>query len=82
MHDVLMLRKDPHFLSIPIEEAMYCSQCDAINNSTQVRCGRCGCESLSPVAPPTANPPDDPGPGPAPALAVFPTSSERKLRAA
>ena len=82
MHNVHMFRMEPHFLSIPLEEAMYCSNCNAINNSSYTRCGKCGYETLTKVVAPTGNPPEGPGSGPAPALAVMPQTSFEQLRRA
>lgn len=82
MHNVYMLRPEPHFLSIPLEEAKYCSNCNAINNSAYMRCGKCGCETLTKVTAPTGNPPEGPGSGPAPALAVVPLPKFEQLRRA
>ncbi len=82
MGNVYMLHTEPNFVSIPIEEAMYCSTCNAVNNSTYDRCGSCGGETLSKVAAPMGGPPDGPGPGPAPALAAVPAPTFQQLRRA
>ncbi len=82
MRNVQMLRMEPDFLSIPLEQAMYCSMCNAVNNSPNVRCGGCGCEALSRVVVPPSGPPDGPGPGPAPALGVLRFPEFEELRRA
>ena len=82
MGNVYMLHTEPDFVTIPIEEAMYCSKCNAVNNSAHNRCGACGGETLSKVIAPMGGPPDGPDSGPAPALAVFPPPTFQQLRRA
>jgi hypothetical protein len=82
MGNVYMLHTEPNFVSIPIEEAMYCSTCNAVNNSAHDRCGSCGGETLSKVVAPMGGPPDGPGCGPAPALAALPLPTFQQLRRA
>jgi hypothetical protein len=82
MGNVYMFHTEPNFVTIPIEDAMYCSKCNAVNNSANDRCGGCGGETLSKVVVPMSGPPDGPGSGPAPALAVFPTPVFEQLRRA
>ncbi len=82
MHNVYMLRTEPNFMSIPLEQAMYCSHCNAVNNSSNGRCGGCGGETLSPVTSPMGGPPDGPDSGPAPALAILPVPVFEQLRPA
>jgi hypothetical protein len=82
MRNIYMLREEPNFVTIPIEDAMYCSKCNAVNNSTNERCGGCGGETLSKVIAPISGPPDGPDSGPAPALAVFPQPIFEQLRRA
>ncbi|WP_377819261.1 hypothetical protein [Acidicapsa dinghuensis] len=83
MANVYRFHAEPNFVTIPIEEAMYCSRCNAVNNSANDSCGGCGGETLSKVIAPTSDPPDGPDSGPAPAQPVIPTPAfEHLLRAA
>lgn len=75
MSRITMLRSKPNFLSIPVEQAMYCGECKAINNSPNDRCGRCGSEALIKVGIPAGGPPEGPESGPAPALCIPPIQS-------
>jgi hypothetical protein len=72
MPNLFMLRAEPNFLSIPIDQAMYCDECRAINNSSNERCGRCGGDSLTKVVVPVGGPPEGPEPGSAPAHCIPP----------
>ncbi len=42
MRNVRMLRPEPNLVSIPVEEAIYCENCETVTNSHRERCGRCG----------------------------------------
>lgn len=75
MSHIYLLRTEPSFVSIPVEQAMYCSECEAINNSSNNRCGRCGSGNLTKVIVPVDGPPEGPGSGPAPALCISPPQS-------
>lgn len=81
MQTLLMFRKKLEFVSIPFDQAKYCSLCNAINNSPDECCSACGSSELRRLnVPPT--PPDDPGPGPAPAMCALPSSQFELLRRA
>jgi hypothetical protein len=67
MRNVVMIRMEPGLVSIPIERAVYCENCETISTSAGRRCGLCGSEKIVRFAP--RNP--DPGnPSPDPALAL------------
>jgi DNA-directed RNA polymerase subunit RPC12/RpoP len=83
MSCICMLRSKPNFVSIPLEQAMYCGECNAVNNSPNNHCGRCGSEVLIKVTVPAGGPPEGPEAGPAAALCIPPaTSFELLSRAA
>jgi hypothetical protein len=67
MGDVQMIRKEPGLVSIPVEMAVYCENCDKVSNSAWPRCGLCGSEEIVELAPILCGPPD---PSPAPAAAI------------
>jgi len=69
MCNVRMIRTEPGLVSIPIEKAIYCDNCNMVSSSARQRCGLCGSERIVQMAPliPT---PRDPGPVPALALAA------------
>ena len=67
MRNVQMIRKEPGLVSIPVEKAVYCENCEKISNSAWRRWGLCGSEEILEIAPLFGGPPD---PGPAPATAL------------
>jgi hypothetical protein len=67
MRNVLMIRKEPGLVSIPVEKAVYCESCETVSTSSGKRCGLCGSESIVELAPLIGGPGE---PGPAPALAL------------
>jgi len=68
MRNVTMIRPDPGLISIPVERAVYCLNCETISTSVR-RCGLCGSERIVELAFLLSNP-WDPGPAPAMALAA------------
>ena len=42
MCNVQMIREERGLVSIPIQRAVYCENCEQISNSAWLRCGRCG----------------------------------------
>ena len=46
MRNVKMLRTEANFFSIPVEQAIYCENCETVSNSTRRRCGVCGSEAI------------------------------------
>ena len=69
MRNVLMIRKEPGLISIPVEKAVYCDSCETVSTSTQRRCGLCGSEKIVELAPLFSGP-MDPDPIPLAALAA------------
>jgi hypothetical protein len=69
MRNVLMIRKEPGLVSIPVEKAVYCESCETVSTSTQRRCGLCGSEEIVELAPLFSGP-MDPSPVPVAALAA------------
>jgi hypothetical protein len=72
MRNVKMLRTEPNFLSIPVETAIYCENCESVSNSTRRRCGVCGSESIFSLTAVIGGPPSGPDSGPAPARGLTP----------
>lgn len=69
MRNVKMIRTEPGLVSIPVERAIYCANCETISTSSNARCGVCGSEEIMDMAPLVTHP-WDPGPAPAAALAA------------
>jgi hypothetical protein len=69
MCNVRMIRPEPGLVSIPVEKAVYCENCETISSSGRQRCGLCGSERVVQLAP-LVSPPLDPGPTPAAGLAA------------
>jgi hypothetical protein len=69
MRNVTMIRKEPDLISIPVEKAIYCENCETVSSSRGRRCGLCGSERILVLAP-LFMPPWDPGPASATALAA------------
>ena len=68
MRNVQMIRKEAGLVSIPVEKAVYCENCQKVSNSAWRRCGLCGSEEIVELAPLFGGP-SDPGPAPAAAFA-------------
>jgi len=69
MRNVTMIRTEPGLVSIPVERAVYCENCETVSTSAQRRCGVCGSEQIMELDPLLRHP-WDPGPAPAAALAA------------
>lgn len=69
MRNVTMIRSEPGLVSVPIERAVFCENCETVSNSNTRRCGVCGSEQIVALAPLLTHP-WDPGPAPAAALAA------------
>ena len=67
MCNVRMIRTEPGLVSIPLEKAVYCENCEMVSSSAGRRCGLCGSERIIGLAPLIPGPWD---PSPAPALAL------------
>jgi hypothetical protein len=74
MRNVEMIRQEPGLVSIPVEKAVYCENCETVSTSVWRRCGVCGSERIVELAPLFSGP-FDPGTPPA-------VSSEPALRLA
>jgi hypothetical protein len=82
MRNVKMLRTEPNFVSIPVEQAIYCENCNTVSNSARRRCGVCGSEAIFSLPTLIDGPPSGPDSGPAPAGSVFPMMYTESARAA
>jgi hypothetical protein len=69
MRNVTMIRREPGLVSLPIESAVFCENCETVSNSNTRRCGVCGSEQILELSPLVTHP-WDPGPAPAAALAA------------
>jgi hypothetical protein len=69
MCNVQMIRKEQGLVSIPLETAVYCENCEKVSNSAWRRCGICGSEGIVELAPMFGGP-SDPVPSPASAVAA------------
>ncbi len=69
MRNVVMIRREPGLVSIPVESAVYCGNCETVSTSSGRCCGLCGSEDISRLVPPTSGPWDR-GPAPAAVLAA------------
>jgi hypothetical protein len=67
MRNVVMIRREPGLVSIPLEMAVYCENCEMVSSSARQRCGLCGSEGIVRIAPLIPEPWD---PDPVPALAL------------
>ena len=65
MRNVRMLRPEPNLISIPVEQAIYCENCETVTNSHRERCGRCGSERVLRLVALIDGPPSGPESGPA-----------------
>jgi hypothetical protein len=72
MRNVRMLRTEPNLVSIPVEQAIYCENCETVTNSHRERCGRCGSDRVLRLAALIDGPPSGPESGPAPAGCIAP----------
>src|ERR1700678_3219903 len=72
MRNVRMIRREPLLVSIPVEGAVYCENCERVSNSTNFRCGVCGSEAILSLRLLIDGPPSGPGSGPAAAGCIIP----------
>lgn len=80
--NVRMLRKEANFISIPVETAIYCENCETVSNSGRERCGVCGSEAILSLVHMIGGPPKNPSPGPAVPASVIPILALERLSAA
>jgi len=69
MRNVVMIRREVGLVAIPVENAVYCANCQTVSTSARQRCGLCGSEQITRLAPLIPKP-WDPGPSPAAVLAA------------
>jgi hypothetical protein len=69
MRNVQMIRQEPGLVSIPIERAIYCENCEMVSTSAWRRCGLCGSERIVELASLISGP-VDPGTPPAASIAL------------
>lgn len=70
MRNVIMIRPEQGLVSIPVEKAVYCENCETVSTSVGRRCGLCGSERIVELAGFFLGP-SGPGAPPAAALAVL-----------
>ena len=80
--NVSMLRRKADFVSIPVEIAVYCENCETVSNSGSDRCGVCGSEAILRLVRLMDGPPNNPGPGPSAPAHVVPILAFERLAAA
>lgn len=69
MRNVTMIHNEPGLISIPLEKAVYCENCETVSSSRGKRCGLCGSQKIVVLALLFTHP-LDPSPAPAAALAA------------
>ena len=74
MCKVQMIRDEPGLVSIPLEKAVFCENCERISNSAWQRCGLCGSEAIVELSL-VLDPPFDPGPPPPTSICVLPAAA-------
>jgi hypothetical protein len=82
MRNVSMLRPEPNLVSIPVEQAVYCENCETVSNSLRERCGKCGSERVFRLAALIGGPPSGPDSGPAQVGRITPALHLEVARAA
>lgn len=80
--NVCMLHKEANLVSVPVEIAIYCNNCETVSNSGRERCGVCGSEAILSLIQMLGGPPPDPDHSPASASSVDALSPPRQLLAA
>lgn len=82
MRNVQMLRTEPNFVSVPLEHAVYCENCETVSNSRRDRCGVCGSEAILALAAMIGGVPPSPDPGAPSAAQIMPIFALERLSAA
>jgi hypothetical protein len=82
MCQVKIIRPVHRFVSISIEEAIYCETCRRITNSPSEHCGNCGSESVLRLITLVDRPPSGPDSGPASSGCIVPAFLLEVARAA
>jgi hypothetical protein len=79
--NIRMLREEANFVSIPVETAIYCENCETVSNSGRDRCGVCGSEAILPLVHMISGPPPS-NPSPAVPAPIIPIVTFERLSAA
>jgi hypothetical protein len=74
MCNVQMIRKELGLVSIPLERAVFCENCESVSNSAWSRCGSCGSDKLLELAPLLGGP-WEPGPTPPASSCMMPPAA-------
>lgn len=82
MRNVKMLRTEANFVSVPVEQAIYCENCETVSNSTRRRCGVCGSEAIFSLTTLIDGPPPGPSAGPGAAGCVVSFLHKESAKAA
>jgi hypothetical protein len=82
MCQVRMLRPKHNLVTIPVDKAIYCKNCENITNSPSERCGNCESESVLRLASLIHQPPSGPDSGPASSGCIVPAIHLEVARAA
>jgi hypothetical protein len=82
MRNVSMLRPEPNLVSIPVEQAVYCENCENVTNSPSERCGECGSGLVLHLATLIDQPPSGPDSGPASQGCIVPAFHLEVVKAA
>jgi hypothetical protein len=80
--NVRMLRTENNFVSIAVENAVYCDNCATVSNSDKARCGVCGSSAIQSLVSVIYGPPINPDPGPAAPAQIVPIFALELLSAA
>jgi len=82
MRNVRMIRREPLLVSIPVEGAVYCENCERVSNSPNFRCGVCGSEAILSLRLLIDGPAGGPESGPAAAGCIIPVLQFQSATAA
>ena len=82
MRNVKMLRSEPNLISISLEDAIYCENCETVSNSLRERCGRCGSDHILRLDALIGGLPNGPDSGPAQVGSIAPAQQLKVARAA
>ncbi len=80
--NIRMLRTKNNFVSIAVENAVYCDNCETVSNSDKARCGVCGSSAIQSLVSVLNDPPTNPDPGPAAPAQIVPIFAFERLSAA
>lgn len=80
--NIRMLRTANNFISIAVENAVYCDNCETVSNSDKSRCGVCGSSAIQSLLSVINDSPSNPDPGPAAPARIVPIFTFERLSAA